>query len=406
MIELRLEHSTVTERDFSNLREELAEIRVLEKPPFTSQETNFPELEKKLKPFMKYKNIILVGNGGSINSFKAFFGAIAKGRTEKNLEIICTMEPDFLNEVKAKYSKEDSLVLVISSSGVNIGAIEIMLYFKEYRKLIITLPDQGALIEIARKQKIPFLPAPKLCDRFAGASSYAFIPAMLFGIKAEKILEGAREMYDKCSPLTPIERNPALQLSAALYELEHKGFTELFVPVYSARITAFLPLIIQLIHETLAKEGKGLTVFGDLAPESQHHTNQRFFGGRKNIAGLFIKIERQADEKSKVTVPGELKKIKLRDGTTGELNGVPYLKALEFEFKGTLEDSVKHGIPSIILSIDSVNEFSAGELIAFLHYFAFYSAVLRKVNPFEQNQVEESKRISFEYRKKFREHKK
>ncbi|MEW6295087.1 MAG: hypothetical protein AB1467_02185 [Candidatus Diapherotrites archaeon] len=406
MIELRLEHSTVTERDFSNLREKLAEIRMLGKPSFASQETDFTALEKKLKPFMKYKNIILVGNGGSINSFKAFYGVLAKDRTEKNLEIICTMEPDFLNEVKAKYSKKDSLVLVISSSGVNIGVIEIMLYFKEYKKLIITLPDTGALIEIARKKKIPFFPAPKLCDRFAGTSSYAFIPAMLFGIKAEKILEGAREMYNKCSPSIPIERNPALKLSAALYELEQKGFTELFIPVYSARITAFLPLIIQLIHETFAKEGKGLTVFGYLAPESQHHTNQRFFGGRKNIAGLFIRIERQEDEKNRVSVPEELKKIKLRDGTIGELNGVPYFKSLEFEFKGTSEDATKHGIPSVILSIDSVNEFSAGELIALLQYFAFYSAVLRKVNPFDQPQVEESKRISFEYRKKFKEQKK
>ncbi|MDO8627393.1 MAG: glucose-6-phosphate isomerase, partial [Candidatus Diapherotrites archaeon] len=56
-------------------------------------------------------------------------------------------------------------------------------------------------------------------------------------------------------------------------------------------------------------------------------------------------------------------------------------------------------IPVISIAIDKVDEENIGELIGFFQWLAIYSALLRDVNPFDQPQVENSKKISFEYRK-------
>ena len=36
------------------------------------------------------------------------------------------------------------------------------------------------------------------------------------------------------------------------------------------------------MHESFGKDKLGQSYFGGQGPEMQHHTSQRFFGGRKN----------------------------------------------------------------------------------------------------------------------------
>jgi glucose-6-phosphate isomerase len=139
-----------------------------------------------------------------------------------------------------------------------------------------------------------------------------------------------------------------------------------------------------------------------LSPETQHHTNQRFFGGRKNIAGLFIKTETQGDRKSKIAVPKNLSDIKLRGGTIADISGIPYEKALEFEFMGTYFDAIDKKMPVIAVSVDKISAFTVGEFMAFWQYVAVYSSILRSVNPYDQPQVEASKEISFKMRKEYK----
>ena len=64
---------------------------------------------------------------------------------------------------------------------------------------------------------------------------------------------------------------------------------------------------------------------------------------------------------------------------------------------------IEQGLPLAALTLDQVNAHSVGEFIAFWHLFAVYSSVLRKVNPFDQPQVENSKNISWVKRKGFKE---
>jgi glucose-6-phosphate isomerase len=403
MIKLNLEHSRA---DVKNIQAEIMRIKELSTPDFAKYNPHLDEIKRVTKKYLHYKNIIVVGNGGAINFFRGFYHALARGKTTKQIEILNTVEPDYINELKAKYSPSNTLIVIISKSGTNPTAMEILFAFKEYLKLAVCTEGDNALFKIVQKEKWDYTTYPTyqelshLEDRHTGFMASGLTPAALVGVDIIELCEGARIMYDKCAPNVPIENNPALSLAATLYALDQKGFTEIFCPVYSTKLYGFLPGIIQMLHETACKDGKGQTIFGDLAPESQHHTNQRFFGGRKNILGLFIHAG-QEDSESKVSIPADLFKLEIRGGNLKYFDGVPYSKLLEFEFQGTLNDAIDKNIPIITLEMEEISPKSVGMFLALFQYVSVYLAHLNGVNPLGQPQVERGKDISFELVKEY-----
>lgn len=401
-LKLHLDHSLV---DFNEAGKELEMIKKIPLPDFAKFETDCDEIEEVSKKYQDFKNILVVGNGGAINSFNGFYSCLAKNKAKKNVEIINTPEPDFLNELKKLYPKEDTLVLIISKSGTNPTALEIMFYFEEYPKLVVCTEGVGALYEIVKRKRLDYLSYPSmkefpnLDDRHTGISASGLVPASLLGIDIKGIYQGAKEMYSRCAPSIPFQDNIALQMATAFYILEKKGYVEIFCPIYSTKLYGFLPAIIQFIHETVCKDGQGQTLFGDLAPESHHHTNQRFFGGKNNVSGLFITAV-QHDQNTCINIPDELIDIKLRGSTLKDLNKINYYKFLEYEFIGAFRDAIERRIPVIHLEVEKITPPVVGQFLALFQYWAIYSAYLRGVNPLGQPQVERSKEISFELVKK------
>ena len=396
---LHIDTSKLKIKDFSSIKKKLDKIKGMPIPDFNNYVEDVQLLKKTLKKYRWFKNLIVIGNGGSNTSFLAYHKALVPLDSKKKAFILTSMEPDLIKELRSTYSRSKTLVMPISKSGTNIGILEAMFAFSDYKLLPVTSPEKGALSVIAEEKKMEMIPHPPIGGRYSGFTASAFAPALFFGIDVEDIQDGAKTMYDFCNPKVHIDRNPALQLAASLYLLEKKGYIEIFCPIYSSKLSGFQNLIVQLMHESVCKKGKGQTSYCAEAPESQHHTNQRFFGGRKNVLGLFITVDKQNDCKTKVNVPVSVSKIKVRDGILADIDNTPYASALEYEFQGTYQDAVNKKIPCAHIHIDKVSPFDIGELTAFWHYVAVYSAALRDVDPFDQPQVESSKDISFKLRK-------
>jgi glucose-6-phosphate isomerase len=366
----------------------------IQMPSFASYKVDISAIQSKLQKYSHLKNIIVIGNGGSNTSFKAFYSALAEPNTKKG-DILNTMEPDRINFLKKAFAKEDTLVMPISKSGDTVGILESMFSFMNDGYIILPVVGGGTMLDIVKAKNMDHIPHPQnVGGRYSGRTECGFSPSLFCGVDIKSIDKGAVDMYGKCVK----NKNPAFMLASALYQLEELGYDDIFVPVYSSKLSGFLPLIIQLMHESVCKNGKGQTVFGDVAPESQHHTNQRLFGGRRNCVALFITVQNQADSKSKVKIPKEFQNLKLRDGKLGDIDNISYEKDLSYEFMGTYKDAVNNKIPSIVLTVDKVNAKSAGEFLAFWQYVAVYSSILRGVDPFNQPQVETSKGISFRLR--------
>jgi glucose-6-phosphate isomerase len=361
-----------------------------QKPSFHSHKADFDYINKVAKKYSKYKNFIILANGGSRTSAEAFYRL---SKNKKKFKFITTMEPEVLNYTN-KYPKESTLIIPISKSGTNVCPIEGLLYFlkKGYKVLPITSSDRGVLKEISDAKKLDYVIHPNIGGRYSGATTCALFPAKLMGLNIEEISKGAKSMYKKCMKID--ESNPALKIASYLYKFEKKGYTEVFTPIYSYFYSGFLPLIIQLMHESFGKNKSGLTFYGDQGPEMQHHTNQRFFGGRRNSVGMFIGVKDHSD--IKLTVPSELKDIKLRTGTLGDLNNLHLKNALRYEMESNIKEARLLKIPNIVIEIEKADEYNFGEFLGLMQYVAVYSSWLRKVDPFDQPEVEHSKEASFD----------
>jgi glucose-6-phosphate isomerase len=224
----------------------------------------------------------------------------------------------------------------------------------------------------------------------------ALLPAALVGIDSHSNYEGAHEIYRFFT-----EDNDSFRAASILFQLEQQGITDVFMPFYDKHLFDLKHLFVQLCHESFGKDGKGQTYFAHEAPESQHHTNQRFFGGPKNIAGWFLSVE-QPVHSLRTIVPKELRDVPIKHQFLSVIDQIPLETALQFECQATMEDARIHGIPLLHQSVVQRTPHEIGRLIAFWQMYAVYASTLRGVNPFDQPQVEASKRISFDKRLKYK----
>ncbi len=340
-------------------------------------------LKKALDGLGVFERIIVVGNGGSITSYDAYFWGLCS-RCES--QTVWTMDPALLERTKKHFLNDGKTVVVaVSKSGNTLGQIESLLYFNDYPVVVVTNPNEGALSEIAKKLNYLIIPHPPIGGRFSAGTASAFVPSYLAGMDIKRIQEGIIGGYQ--------QKENAFQVASFYYDLEKKGYEEIYVTCYSELLGGFANLVIQLMHESVCKEGKGQTFYFAMGPEAQHHTNQRFLGGKKNVIGTFIVAEKSQHD-LKQEIPDLVKDVNLRSDKLSILDNVSFQDALHAEYLGTKRDSDLNKIPNVTISLSSVDDVSVGELVAFWHMVAFYSAILRDVDPFNQPAVENSKKIT------------
>jgi len=103
-------------------------------------------------------------------------------------------------------------------------------------------------------------------------------------------------------------------------------------------------------------------------------------------------------EHAEIEVPEELQDVELRGRELGDLDGKTYEASLEAESRGVKQALVESQRPKIELRLEELSYDSVGGFLAFLQYLAVYSSWLRDVDPFNQPDVEQSKKKGFEMR--------
>jgi glucose-6-phosphate isomerase len=398
MLNLNLSRST-TSLDASEFFEERIEkIKNFPVPKFAEYAPDLSKLKKLRDKYKDKKNIIVEGNGGAISNFRGIYSALGEA-DNKNIYLLDTEDPDYIYELRKKCDKKNTLIILTSKSGSRIQVLANYFAFQDYPMLIITEDNDGALNQIrkAKNINVSFYPAVDMTDRYTGLTESALTTAEIVGIDTEEMIAGGKEMYEKCNWKLETENNPAFQLAITLAKLEKAGYTELFLSIYSKKLSDFAELIIQLYHESVCKNGIGQLIYGSEAPENQHHTLQRLISGRKNSIGFFVTIKNpKHKEDLKFEVEENLKNIKCRNITLGNLDNVSLSEIFSAEFQGTWKDVVDNNIPTINLELDEISSYTIGEFMAFFYYTTFYSALLRGVNPCDQPGVEKSKENIFE----------
>ncbi len=368
-----------------------ASILPKDRPEFLDYAPNFAILNFLAEQYSAYTNLVIIGNGGSVNNFKAIYNAL-RDEAKKQVYFVNTIDPDYIFWLKNNLPKSETLVLSISKSGENVSQVEATLQFVDFP--MVFLAGVGSPVEaLGKALGAEVISHPQgIGGRFAGLTEVGLLPASLCGINVHELYAGAAEVYTEYN-----QDNISYKAASVFAQLEEKGYVDVFVPIYSHYLLHVGDLITQLCHESFGKGGLGQTYLTTEAPESQHHTNQRFFGGRNNIAGLFIGLE-QFNASVVTQVPDSAKDVALRKQPLSVLNGISLANAMRYEMEGTWENAKNSKIPLAQILLEKPSPKEIGKLLAFWQLFAVYSSLERGVDPFNQPEVESSKTIGFNKR--------
>ncbi len=384
---------------------EQLEIKILPKdrPEFLGYRPDFGAMEAVVEKYKKYKNILVIGHGGSVSSFYGFYNALhnqsettnasepTNVKQTKKAYFLSSVDPDYIAALKNNLSLEDTLVVAISKSGNTVTQLEALSQFLSYTLLVISEQDTP-LYKIAEKVGAEIVLHPSIGGRYTAFTEIALLPALLCELDAQSLYRGALEMY-----VLYEKDNIAFRLASVCLALEQQGFVDVLGLVYSHYLYFFAPLITQLCHESFGKDGKGQTYLFAEGSEVQHHTVQRFLGGRKNMAGLFIGLDGYLNSSTTNYSPST-HSVVVRGQALFDINKIPLADAQSFELQGTLESARLKNLPVMHMGINSVNPLEVGRFVAFWQLFAVYSSLLRSVDPFDQPEVEAGKQISFDKR--------
>ena len=371
--------------DFSKCKEAISFYnKGIPSPHFSTVRPDIKKISILLSSYSEKKNIVVVGNGGSIRNSIALYEALFYKTSSKRLFFIDSLEAngvfgDLLSE-RSSFSPSNTLIVSISKSGNTLNVVKAseVLFEKGYQVLVVTDSSNSGLSDFAKRNSLSILPhADDVGGRFSAGQNNSFLPIALLLGRVDEIVEldqSFAKAHNKFLPDISLDSNLAKALSLRLYMFEILGFTELFVFGYGRCFRGLGELIIQLVHESYCKNGMGQTVIYSDAPESHHHTNQRFFDGRKNMLGLSIRIENSGQD------------FTLSDGLGCN-------EFVDLEHSVLLTEAEKYKCPHMVLSLENLSCADVASMISLWQWTAVYSAILRGVNPFDQPAVENSKKI-------------
>lgn len=356
-------------------------------PRFAAVRPDVDGMEAALAPARGKSHIVVIGNGGSIRNVWALYLALFERGFARKLHLLDgTDMSGLLGELLrlgAELRPENTLLVPVSKSGNTENVIQetALLLARGYPALAITGAGPSKLASMAASARLDCFPHPdEVGGRFTAGQNNALLPlAMLDGntALAREVDAAFADAHGRLRPDVPLRENMAKRLALGLWRAERAGYAEVFLPIYARALSGVGALIVQLVHESYCKAGCGQTILCAQAPESQHHTNQRYFGGRENMLGVSL------------CVAGFQEEERLAEG-------VSCTRFLQMEHAGVVEEAARRGTPHMVLTLDSLAVADVCRLIALWQWAAVYGGLLRGVNPFDQPAVEGSKRATLE----------
>lgn len=247
-----------------------------------------------------FRNIILLGMGGS-SLAPEVFSLTFPAPEGMRFFVLDSTDPEMILGVERSADLRHALFVVASKSGTTTETLSQFQYF--YARLeaagvaapgqqFVAITDPGSPLErLAREKNFRevFLNDPKIGGRYSALSYFGLVPAALWGVPLEAVLDSALAMREVCGPKSPAAVNPALGLGTLLGVAARQGADKLAL----LATPALLPLgnwIEQLIAESTGKEGKGIIPIAGEVPGSAD-----IFANEMVVACLALEGEDRAE---------------------------------------------------------------------------------------------------------------
>lgn len=369
--------------------------------PVDYDKEEFARIKKSAQKIISDSDVLLVvGIGGSYLGARAVIEAI-KSPLYNNLKKD-TPEIYFLgNSISSTYFREvlslcegkDFSVNVISKSGtttepaIAFRVLKEMLekkYGKEGAKGRIyatTDKAKGTLKELADAEGYETFVVPDdVGGRYSVLTAVGLLPIACAGIDIDKLMQGAQDAHNAYAD-PDIEKNDCYKFAAVRNILLRKSRTTEITVAYEPYMWCFGEWIKQLFGESEGKDGKGLFPASMIFSTDLHSLGQYVQQGLRNMYESVIWVK---NAKLDQEIPFE-------ESNADGLNFVAG-KNMQFvnekAFQGTVLAHAQGGVPSVVLELDEMNEFTMGQLIYFYEKACGISAYVLGVNPFDQPGVQ------------------
>lgn len=363
-----------------------------------------------LKPhagrFAAFEHVVVMGMGGSSLSGKTLvalkdqgFGPAA-GRPK--LWFMDNVDPATYAELLARLPLERTGFIPISKSG---GTPETIAQFFAILGGLEAKVGKAALarhvLGITEKTDNPLRRLcdgigatvlehdPKVGGRFSALSLVGMLPAMIAGVDAAAVREGAASVLDPVLRAKSTEGiAPALGAALSVGLAREKGINIAVLMPYVDRLNTFSYWYRQIWAESIGKDGLGTTPAVALGTVDQHSQVQLYLGGPADKFFSFL-IQDTKGQGLRMASGGDRALDYLDRNTMGDL--------LQAEADATAATTVQAGRPVRVLRVGQVDERTMGALMMHFMLETMFAAHLWKIDAFDQPKVEDAKVLTRQY---------
>jgi glucose-6-phosphate isomerase len=366
-----------------------------------------------------FENLVVLGIGGSALGTTTLRDALL-GPSWNELDeeardhyprlfVLDNVDPRTVSALMSRIDLRRTLFNVVSKSGSTAETMaQYMVVEGRLRELLgeeptrghflfTTDPSDGVLRRIAEAEGVPALEVPpKVGGRFSVLSSVGLLPAAVVGIDIFQLLDGAREMVERCR--TPVlKENPAGLLASLLFQADVGQGAPIHVLMpYSDRLRSFAAWFQQLWAESLGKArdrdgrevNRGPTPLPALGATDQHSLLQLLMEGPRDKVVLFMGVGGEEE-------PVEIPRIRPDLPSLSYLGGHTLAELLRTELDATREALRQEGRPNLLVEVPELTPRAMGELFMLFQIATVFAGSLYGIDPLDQPGVELSKRLTY-----------
>ena len=335
-----------------------------------------------VKRYSKYKNIIVMGMGGSILGTKSIY-TFFREKIKKKVFFFDNLDARLHSELKKIKNLKNSCFVVVSKSGDTLETItNLSVVFSKNslknRLIFITEISDNSLMGLAHKYSAEVIEHKRFIGgRYSVLSEVGMFPASLMGLRTNGFKNLKKLINNKNFVSTLIQN------VASIYTLNVQGIKNSVILNYDSDLNDLCYWYQQLVGESLGKKGKVITPILSFAPKDHHSLLQLYLDGPKDKFFTFLN---SSIKKNKYKIFGDITP-----------KGMKFLKNKSLEFvigaqcNATKSIFKSKKIPFRQITFNKKNEEELGEILTFFVLETILLARLMKVNPFDQPAVEEVK---------------
>ena len=335
-------------------------------PLFDSYQKNFEfDFSKStVNKFSKYKNIIIIGMGGSILGTKSIYSFLRK-KVKKEVFFFDNLDLNLIEKYKKIKKLKNSCFIVVSKSGNTLETITNLnaIFSKKNMKnklIIITEIKDSSLMDFANKYNAEVIEHKEFIGgRYSVLSESGMFPAALMGLNLNKF-RNLKTLIKNKNFISSLIQNVA-----SIYTLNLKKMNNSVILNYNSSLNDLGYWYQQLTAESLGKKGKGINPVLSFGPKDHHSLLQLYLDGPKDKFFTFFNTSTKSNKKIESI-------INIQCTATKNIFRIKKIPYREFIFKNNDESEL-------------------GSIFIFLVLETVLLSSLMNVNPYNQPAVEEVK---------------